>query len=149
MSPDGGPGPQAFRSRFDPPFRSGLAPWRLARVEAFVADNLTKPLRLTDLARAAGLSPMHFAAQFRATTGLPPHAYLVSRRIERAKILLSDTPLPLAEIARAVGFRSHSHFSTAFRRQSGVAPMQWRRRHAGRDDSDEAAPARSTGAVGL
>lgn len=111
-----------------------------------MADNLARPLRLADLARAAGLSRMHFAAQFRATTGLPPHAYLVSCRVERAKALLSDTPLPLADIARAVGFRSHSHFSTVFRRRSGVAPMQWRRRHAARD-LHEAAPAETTGAV--
>lgn len=114
-----------------------------------MADNLARPLRLNDLARAAGLSRMHFAAQFRATTGLPPHAYLVSCRIERAKALLSDTPLPLADIACAVGFRSHSHFSTVFRRRSGVAPMQWRRRHAARDDVDKAASADTTGAVGL
>jgi transcriptional regulator GlxA family with amidase domain len=146
MSADGGTGPLAFQPRRVPPFRSGLAPWRLARVEAVVADNLGRPLRLADLARAAGLSRMHFAAQFRATTGLPPHAYLVSCRVERAKALLSDTPLPLADIARAVGVRSHSHFSTVFRRRSGVAPMQWRRRHAARD-LHEAAPAETTGAV--
>jgi AraC-like DNA-binding protein len=113
-----------------PRHRSGLAPWRLARVAAFIAENLADPLGLADMAGAAGLSRMHFAARFRATTGSSPHAYLVSVRIERAQALLSGSRMPLAEIARTVGFRTHSHFSTTFRRQAGVTPIQWRRLHS-------------------
>ena len=50
--------------------------------------------------------------------------------IERAQALLSGSRMPLAEIARTVGFRTHSHFSTTFRRQAGVTPIQWRRLHS-------------------
>ena len=111
-------------------FRAGLAPWRLARAEAFVTANLAKPILLADLARAAGLSRMHFAAQFRASTGLQPHAYVLARRIERAQALLRGGQMTLADVALAVGFKSHSHFSTAFRRHLGLSPDRWRRRHA-------------------
>ncbi|SEN21966.1 transcriptional regulator, AraC family [Luteibacter sp. UNCMF331Sha3.1] len=102
--------------------------WRLARVTDYVGANLDKPITLADIARAAGLSPMHFAAQFRAATGHKPHEYLQLRRIERAKELLDRGHLSLIEIALETGFRTQAHFTTVFKRFAGSTPHSWRER---------------------
>ena len=110
-----------------------LPTWRLKRVECLVDSRLEEPLDLATLAMAAGLSRMHFAAQFRAATGSRPHDYLLRRRIERAMSLMAGLSIPLAELALAVGFQSQSHFSTVFKRITGQTPAQWRKdagRHA-------------------
>ena len=104
-----------------------LAPWRLKRAVEFIEMNLATPLQLVEIARAAGLSPMHFAAGFRFATGRSPHAYLRDRRIERAKTKLLSEDLSIDEIAIDVGFRSQTHFITVFRRQTGHPPARWRR----------------------
>ncbi len=85
------------------------------------------PLTLADLAAAAGLSRMHFAAQFRAATGCRPHEYLLQQRIECAKATLSSVSMPLAEVALSVGFQTQSHFSTVFKRITGETPARWQR----------------------
>ncbi len=69
---------------------------------------------------------MHFAAQFRAATGMRPHEYLLRKRTERAQTLLSASLLPLVEIALEVGFKSQSHFTTVFTRFVGKPPSTWR-----------------------
>jgi len=102
--------------------------WRLARVTDYVGANLDKPITLADIARAAGLSPMHFAAQFRAATGHKPHEYLQLCRIERAKQLLDDGDLSLIEVALETGFRTQAHFTTVFKRFAGSTPHSWRER---------------------
>lgn len=109
-----------------------LPKWRLRRVQALIDQRLDEPLSLTDLATAAGLSRMHFAAQFRAATGCSPHAYLLGRRVETAKGLLSGGETPLVEVALRVGFLAQSHFTTVFKRFTGETPGRWRRlnRHA-------------------
>lgn len=104
-----------------------LAKWRLRRVEALVESRLAEPLTLSEMAAAAGLSRMHFAAQFRMATGTSPHDYLLSRRIETAKTLLADTDTALAEIALSVGFLAQAHFTTVFKRLVGETPARWRR----------------------
>ena len=96
-------------------------------VDAHLAD----PIGLADLAGATGLSRMHFAAQFRAATGLRPHEYLLRRRIERAQTLLSASRLPLCEVALDVGFKSQAHFTTVFARFVGETPNAWRHRNYG------------------
>ena len=103
-----------------------LPGWRLKRVECLVESRLDEPLDLAALATAAGLSRMHFAAQFRAATGSRPHDYLLRRRIERSMSLMRLS-IPLAELALAVGFQSQSHFSTVFKRLTGQTPAQWRK----------------------
>ena len=104
-----------------------LPKWRLKRVLDLVQSRLDEPLDLEMLASAAGLSRMHFAAQFRAATGRRPHDYLLQQRIERSMSLMLENPIPLAELALTVGFQSQSHFSTVFKRQTGHTPAQWRR----------------------
>jgi AraC family transcriptional regulator len=103
-----------------------LARWRLRRVTEYVEANLGEPTSLADLATAAGLTRMHFAAQFRAATGHPPHEYLLRRRIERAQEMLIEGATPLVEIALSVGFQTQSHFTSVFKRFVGRPPRAWR-----------------------
>ena len=106
---------------------SALSKWRLKRVQEYVDTHIDEALHLPDLAAAAGLSRMHFAAQFRAATGYRPHEYLLHQRIERAKAMLSSLEMPLVEVALSVGFRAQAHFSTVFKRLTGETPGRWRR----------------------
>ncbi|WP_420025913.1 helix-turn-helix transcriptional regulator [Cupriavidus taiwanensis] len=78
------------------------------------------------MAAAAGLTRMHFAASFRAATGKSPHHYLLHRRIEVAQDYLVDGKMPLIDVAFSVGFQSHSHFSSVFKRVTGRTPREWR-----------------------
>ncbi|WP_454617102.1 helix-turn-helix domain-containing protein [Bradyrhizobium cenepequi] len=105
---------------------NALPKWRLRRVEEYVNANYHRTVSLADLAKAAGLSRMHFAAQFRAATGYRPREYLLHRRVERAKAILSDGETSLAEAALAVGFCTQAHFSTVFKRITGETPARWR-----------------------
>jgi AraC family transcriptional regulator len=107
-------------------FRGGLPPARLRRVEAFLMAHLADDIGLDALAAIADLSPKHFARAFRQSTGLPPHRWLIERRIDRAKTLLRTADLSLAEIALASGFADQSHFTSAFRRGTGVTPGAYR-----------------------
>ena len=75
------------------------------------------------MAALVGLSVYHFARQFRTATGLPPHQYVIARRVERAKeFLQQDRDLSLAEIAASCGFSDQSQFSHHFKRIVGVTP---------------------------
>lgn len=105
---------------------NALPKWRLRRVEQHIAAHFDRSISLSELAGVAGLSRMHFAAQFRAATGYRPREYLLNHRIENAKSLLTTTARPLAEIALAVGFSTQAHFSTVFKRISGQTPARWR-----------------------
>jgi AraC family transcriptional regulator len=78
------------------------------------------------MASAARLSVYHFARQFKAATGLPPHKYVIMRRVERAKELLqTNTHLTLAEVAAHAGFSDQSHLSHHFKRHVGVTPGRY------------------------
>lgn len=110
------------------PALSPLPLWRLRLATAYIEANLGGLVRPEDVARAAGLTRMHFAAQFRAATGVRPHDYLLHRRIERAKVLLLQAEAAVVEIALEVGFQSQAHFSAVFKRLAGDSPSSWRRR---------------------
>ncbi|WP_439654813.1 helix-turn-helix domain-containing protein [Trinickia terrae] len=110
-----------------------LPKWRLRRALDFIEANLAQPIRLADVAASAGLTRMHFAAQFRSTTGYSPHAYLLQRRIEHAQTLLRLPEPSVLDVALSCGFGSHAHFSTVFRRMVGEPPNRWRTRM--RDDA--------------
>ncbi|MBR0781983.1 helix-turn-helix domain-containing protein [Bradyrhizobium iriomotense] len=110
-----------------PRSRVGALPrWRLRRVEDYVKAHFERHINLIDLASAAGLSRMHFAAQFRVATGYRPCEYVLHHRIERAKSLLSGSEMPLVEVALAAGFCTQAHFSTVFKRMVGETPARWR-----------------------
>jgi AraC-like DNA-binding protein len=109
------------------PCVGALPKWRLRRVQEHLTANIAEPISLADLAGAAGLSRMHFAAQFRVATGCRPHDYLLQHRIEHAKQMLISTDTPLVEVALSVGFQTQSHFSTVFKRLAGDTPARWQR----------------------
>ncbi|MBA2535087.1 MAG: helix-turn-helix transcriptional regulator, partial [Rubrobacter sp.] len=94
----------------------------LSKTTDYINDILPRKLTLAEIAGAARMSPHHFARSFKAETGLSPHQYVIQRRVERARALLADTDLTLAEVARAVGFANHSHLSSHIRRVLGVSP---------------------------
>jgi AraC family transcriptional regulator len=106
----------------------GLAKWRLKRAADFIEANLGEPIGLAEMATSAGLSRMHFAAQFRAATGMRSHEYLLRRRIECAQHMLAVSASPLVDVAFEAGFKSQSHFTTGFARYVGETPNGWRRR---------------------
>jgi AraC-like DNA-binding protein len=83
-------------------------------------------LSVTDMARAAGLSRAHFSREFRRAFGESPHAYLLSRRLERAAALLRMTDYTVGEICLMVGVRSVGSFTTSFTGAYGVSPTAYR-----------------------
>lgn len=109
-----------------PQARGTLNPARLGRVTALIEARLGEEITLADLAREASLSPFHFARCFKAATGMPPHRYLLERRLQRARDMLTGTLASLAEIAAACGFCSQAHLTSAFKRVTGVTPGAFR-----------------------
>jgi AraC family transcriptional regulator len=107
----------------------GALPRRKLRgVVEYIEGRLDVGPSLEQLAAVARLSPYHFARQFKAATGLPPHQYVITRRVERAKLLLqARTDLSLAEVAAQAGFSDQSQFSRHFKRLVGVTPGQFRK----------------------
>ena len=108
--------------------RDGVLPrGRLRAVVEYIEDHLDASPTLGQMAAVARLSPYHFARQFRAATGLPPHQYVIARRVERARQLLqAGTDLSLAEVAAHTGFSDQSQFTHHFKRMVGVTPGQFR-----------------------
>jgi AraC family transcriptional regulator len=100
---------------------------RLQAVVGYIEERLASELTLAQLAAVAQLSPYHFARVFKATTGLPPHQFVIARRVERARELLRDGNPPLAEVALCTGFSDQSQLSRHFKRVVGVAPGRFRR----------------------
>lgn len=105
---------------------SGLTRRQAQHVLEYVESNLSGELSLIELARIAGLSLHHFARMFRRTLGLAPYRYVLERRVERAKRMLRSREASLVEIGLGVGFYSHSHFASTFRRMVGVTPTEFR-----------------------
>jgi AraC family transcriptional regulator len=98
----------------------------LGRATDYVNDNLPRKLTLADMAGAARMSPYHFARSFKAATGLSPHRYVIQRRVERAKALLTGTDLTIFEVAKAVGFANQSHLAFHVGRLLGASPKTLR-----------------------
>ena len=107
--------------------RTALAPWALKRVIELLEARLDEDLSLADLAGAVRLSTSHFARAFQRTTGVAPYRYILARRIGRAQSLLSDTRLPIIEVAARCGYADPGHFATLFRRETGYSPRQYRK----------------------
>ncbi len=110
------------------PAMGGLSPAKLRRVCARVEASLEEPPTLDDLATEAGLSPSHFAREFRRTTGLPPHRYVLRRQLDHATMLLADRDLAVADVAAASGFAHASHLARHLRRRTGLSPDAFRTR---------------------
>ena len=105
---------------FVPPAR------HLLRAKDLADGRYFEPLGVDDLARAARLSRAHFSREFRRAFGESPHAYLLTRRLERAAALLRTTDRSVAEICFAIGLHSVGSFTTSFTRTYGMSPTAYR-----------------------
>jgi AraC-like DNA-binding protein len=108
---------------FVPPAR------HLLRAKDLADARYAEPLSIDDLAAAAGLSRAHFSREFRRAFGEPPHAYLLTRRLERAATLLRTTDRPIADVCLSVGLQSLGSFTTSFTRTYGSSPSAYRAAH--------------------
>lgn len=102
---------------------------RIRRARIFLRENLHLPLTLAEIAAEASMSRYHFVRVFRLQTGETPLRYLTRIRIERAQDELQRSSATISEIASRCGFASSAHFSTAFRRETGCTPSNYRRLH--------------------
>jgi AraC-like DNA-binding protein len=105
---------------FVPPAR------HLLRARDLADARFAEPLGVDDMAAAAGLSRAHFSREFRRAFGVSPHAYLLTRRLERAAALLRNTDNSVAEISLAVGLQGIGSFTTSFKRAFGKTPTAYR-----------------------
>jgi AraC family transcriptional regulator len=105
----------------------GLTRLQLQRVTAYIEDHLDGDLSLAALAGVAGLSASHLKTQFKRSTGLPVHEYVVHRRVDRARSLLLTSELPVSLVALESGFSHQSHMARCMRRVLGATPGEVRR----------------------
>jgi AraC-like DNA-binding protein len=112
------------RSRY-----SSLAPWQERRAKELMGQDLSRDVSIKDLAKECEISPSHFCRAFSTSTGLSPRQWLLATRVERARDLLTETKMPLAEVAIACGFFDQSHLTKIFSRAIGSTPGAWRRAH--------------------
>jgi AraC family transcriptional regulator len=106
--------------------RGGLPAFKLRRVIDLMESQLDCDFHLARLARDVGLSEFHFGRAFKQSTGYPPSRYFIRLRMERARQLLRETSRSIIEIGLEVGYTSASHFAQVFRRETGVAPSDYR-----------------------
>lgn len=114
----------------------GLTRWQLRRTLAYIDANLASKMETRGLADVVSFSRSHFSRAFKRTLGVPPMTYVLTRRVEHAKMLMATTREQLTHIALACGFADQSHLNRAFRRIVGVSPGLWRRTLAGALQAD-------------
>jgi AraC family transcriptional regulator len=112
-----------------PPVHGGLAPWQERRAKEMLSSNLEGNVPVATLASECGLSLSYFTRAFRQSTGVPPHRWLLHCRVEKAKRLLRNKTMSLADIAMACGFADQSHFTRVFTAAVGHSPGAMRRLH--------------------
>jgi AraC-like DNA-binding protein len=104
-----------------------LAPWQAQRAIQLLLSATSAGCSVEMLANACGLSPSHFAHAFKASTGVPPHRWLLLHRVQKARELMESTRDSLSAIALSCGFSDQSHLTRAFRSVMGSSPGAWRR----------------------
>jgi AraC family transcriptional regulator len=107
--------------------RLGLSKRQLTQVTEFMHDNLSRCIRLSELASLSGLSASQLGRAFKVSTGMTPHKWHLAARIEYAKRMLADRKKSLVDIALEAGFSEQSHFTRAFTSANGISPNLWRR----------------------
>jgi AraC family transcriptional regulator len=107
----------------EPPKQNGrLTGYKLKQTLSYIEDNLGQNLSLSEIAAVTGLSVSHFKILFREAVGLPVHQYVIRRRVERARTLLSESEMPISQVALETGFAHQSHLAHHTRRLLGVSP---------------------------
>ncbi|WP_442580071.1 helix-turn-helix domain-containing protein [Mesorhizobium sp. ASY16-5R] len=109
-------------------YRGGLSTRVWKDIDEYIHAGISDDLSIEKLARLANLSPSHFLRAFRQTTGQPPHQYILTLRLSLAERMIVETDTPFAQIAKLVGFASHSHMSATMKRHRLVGPSDLRRR---------------------
>jgi len=104
----------------------GLSPHKLRLTTAYIQEHLAQDLSLVTLAAVVQTSPAHFARLFKHATGLAPHQYVLTCRMEQAKKLLAETDTPIIEIGAQVGCADQSHFGALFRKHVALTPKAYR-----------------------
>jgi AraC family transcriptional regulator len=115
------------------PSNGGLAPWQKRRASELLHANMHGHIKLSEIARECGLSVSHFARSFKISFGTSTHQWLIQHRIDHAKQLMSQTSMPLIDIAIQSGFNDQSAFTRTFHQVVGVSPGKWRRHHMTRN----------------
>jgi AraC family transcriptional regulator len=111
-----------------PKLRGGLSPWQMRRATELLEAHLEGNIALQQVAETCELSVSHFARAFKKTFRKPPHNWLTERRVDRARDLMTNSRLPLVDIAARCGFADQSALNRSFKRIHGVSPGIWRRR---------------------
>lgn len=106
--------------------KTALPGGKLKAVLGYIEDHLERDLGLAEIAEVAGLSASHFKVLFRKSMGLPPHQYVIRRRVERAAVQLRAGKIPIGQIALANGFCHQSHLALHVRRVLGTSPQELR-----------------------
>jgi AraC family transcriptional regulator len=105
-----------------------LSAWQMKRAEELLLDDLAANRSLAELAAACNVSTRHFSRAFKMNTGLPPHRWLLRRRVEQAKAMLLGSATPISEIAQDCGFSDQSHLTRVFHAATASTPASWRYR---------------------
>jgi AraC family transcriptional regulator len=116
-----------------------LAAWQVRRLKAFIDARLDQTIHIRDLAEVAQRSVAYFCRAFKRTFGETPHAYIIGRRLDRARFLMLTTEMALSAIALGCGFTDQAHLCKLFRQMDGQSPAVWRRQR--RESTVERAPA--------
>jgi AraC-like DNA-binding protein len=115
---------------------SHLPSWAQERVHRFIDAHLGRRLAIAELASTVGYSESYFFRAFKASFGSSPHAYVLTRRLERARELMLGTDDPLSDIAIRCGLADQAHFTRRFRLAFDATPGEWRRRERSRVPSE-------------
>ncbi len=110
-----------------PAVKGGLPPYICKRVEDYMNTHFAEGITIEELANIAGYSSFHFARMFKESFALPPHQYLGRLRIQKAKDMIKAGKLSLADIALSCGYSSQAHFTTSFKKATGVTPRQYQK----------------------
>lgn len=113
---------QGAASKPEAPARQTLSFGQKRRLTDFIEANLDQDLSLDEMAQVAAISVSHLKVLFRHTFGMPPHQYVIHRRVDRARALLHQGKMPLSQIALEAGFSHQSHMAQSMKRLLGVTP---------------------------
>lgn len=123
--PDRGERRKSVHAR--PDARPTLAPWQVRLATQIMQRDFSSSISILDVACQCRLSLSHFIRAFSNTVGIAPYAWFVQKRVQHAQVLLTETQLPIVQIALECGFTDQAHFTKAFAKANGTTPARWRR----------------------
>ena len=109
-------------------YEDGLSRYKLNQALEYINAHLDQEIKLSSIAEVVGISQYYFCRLFKQSMGMTPYQYVIQQRVERAKQLLQQRNVMIADVARAVGFADQSQFTRHFKRLLGVTPKQFFRK---------------------